>query len=218
MTKTTIEKIMLLLKSNRIFKNTDEKILEDVINNYGAVASYPKGEQILKKGSSGFLCLIIKGEARVSKAETVISHLNEGDIYGAPFLYNKISTFSNVITTLTPLKVLIIEKKGIDLLIETDKHFAFSYIEYLSERISFLNGKIEGYTKPSAEEKLLLYLENNIKQDDNCYITVPMTELSDVLGISRASLYRVMDNLAASGKISRDGKKIKLQTKVCERK
>ena len=54
--------------------------------------------------------------------------------------------------------------------------------------------------------------------DDKCEITVSMTELSDVLRISRASLYRVMDSLEKSGKINRDGKKIYLQTKSVERK
>ena len=84
------------------------------------------------------------------------------------------------------MKVVIIEKGGIDKLIQSDNSVAFNYITYLSERIGFLNSKIEGYTKPSAEEKLLLYLQKNSDNvDGKCEISVSMTELSSVLHISR---------------------------------
>ncbi len=155
------------------------------------------------------LCLIIKGEARVSKGETVISHLKDGEIFGAAFLYNQSYEFENTVTALTPLKVVIIEKSGVDELIKCDSSISFNYISYLSERIGFLNSKIEGYTKPSAEEKLMLYLKKNADMNNGkCEISVSMTELSHVLQISRASLYRVIEALENQGKICRDGKKI----------
>ena len=155
------------------------------------------------------LCLIIKGEARVSKGETVISHLKDGEIFGAAFLYNQCYEFENTVTALTALKVVIIEKSGVDELIKSDSSISFNYISYLSERIGFLNDKIEGYTKPSAEEKLMLHLQKNADiNNGKCEISVSMTELSHVLQISRASLYRVIEALEQQGKICRDGKKI----------
>lgn len=210
MTKSTLSSALNFLKQTRIFKDADEKILTSVLNTYGKSVSYSKNDVVFSKENySPVICIIIKGEARVSKSETVISHLKDGEIFGAAFLYNQSYEFENTVTALTPLKVVIIEKSGIDELIKSDSSISFNYISYLSERIGFLNGKIEGYTKPSAEEKLMLYLQKNADMNNGkCEISVSMTELSRVLHISRASLYRVIENLEQQGKIYRDGKKI----------
>lgn len=210
MTKSTLNSSLSFLKQTRIFKDADEKILTSVLNTYGKSVSYSKNDIVFSKETySPVLCLIIKGEARVSKGETVISHLKDGEIFGAAFLYNQSYEFENTVIALTPLKVVIIEKSGVDELIKCDSSISFNYISYLSERIGFLNDKIEGYTKPSAEEKLMLYLQKNADiNNGKCEISVSMTELSHVLQISRASLYRVIETLEQQGKICRDGKKI----------
>lgn len=210
MTKFTLNSALSFLKKTRIFKDADEKILTSVLNTYGKSVSYSKNDIVFSRDSySPVLCIIIKGEARVSKGETVISHLKDGEIFGAAFLYNQSYEFENTVTALTPLKVVIIEKSGVDELIKRDSSISFNYISYLSERIGFLNSKIEGYTKPSAEEKLMLYLKKNADiNNGKCEISVSMTELSHVLQISRASLYRVIETLENQGKICRDGKKI----------
>ena len=210
MTKSTLNSALNFLKNTRIFKDADEKLLTNVLNTYGKSVSYSKNDTVFSRETySPVICIIIKGEARVSKGETVISHLKDGEIFGAAFLYNQSYEFENTVTALTPLKVVIIEKSGVDQLIKCDSSISFNYISYLSERIGFLNDKIEGYTKPSAEEKLLLYLKKNADiNNGKCEISVSMTELSHVLQISRASLYRVIEVLVQQGKICRDGKKI----------
>ena len=210
MTKSTLNSALNFLKKTKIFKDADEKILTSVLNTYGKSVSYAKNDIVFSRETySPVLCLIIKGEARVSKGETVISHLKDGEIFGAAFLYNQSYEFENTVTALTPLKVVIIEKDGVDELIKCDSSVSFNYISYLSERIGFLNSKIEGYTKPNAEEKLMLYLKKNADiNNGKCEISVSMTELSHVLQISRASLYRVIETLENQGKICRDGKKI----------
>lgn len=210
MTKSTLKSALNFLKSTRIFKDADEKLLTNVLNTYGKSVSYSKNDIVFSKENySPVICIIIKGEARVSKGETVISHLKDGEIFGAAFLYNQSYEFENTVTALTPLKVVIIEKSGVNELIKCDSSISFNYISYLSERIGFLNSKIEGYTKPSAEEKLMLYLKKNADiSNGKCEISVSMTELSHVLQISRASLYRVIEALENQGKICRDGKKI----------
>lgn len=210
MTKSTLNSAISFLKNTRIFKDADEKVLASVLNTYGKSVSYSKNDIVFSRENySPVVCIIIKGEARVSKGDTVISHLKDGEIFGAAFLYNQSYEFENTVTALTPLKVVIIEKSGVDELIKCDSSISFNYISYLSERIGFLNSKIEGYTKPSAEEKLMLYLKKNADMNNGkCEISVSMTELSHVLQISRASLYRVIENLEQQGKIYRDGKKI----------
>ena len=155
MTKSTLNSALSFLKQTRIFKDADEKILTSVLNTYGKSVSYAKNDIVFSRETySPVLCLIIKGEARVSKGETVISHLKDGEIFGAAFLYNQSYEFENTVTALTPLKVVIIEKNGVDELIKCDSSVSFNYISYLSERIGFLNSKLRVIQNPVQKKNL----------------------------------------------------------------
>ena len=210
MTNSQVIKLMNLLCNLPYFKGVSEVSIKKIITNFSEIKTYSKNTVVFDKKSSPCLCIILKGEAKVMKNDTVISHLYEKEVFGAAFLYNSKYKFLNEVIAITPLKVLIIDKLGIDELIKNDSAVAINFIEYLSERVGFLNNKIEAFTKPSAKEKLLLYLEHNCSNDENREVTVSMTELSTAVGISRASLYRVMDKLEKTGKIRHNGKKIYL--------
>lgn len=197
-------------KKADIFSGADEEILKDVLNMHAEIKSFKKGETVFSEENFiPCVCVILEGSAIVKKGGTVISHLKKYDLYGAAFLYNDISVFRNTVTALTPLSVAVLSKDGTDILLKSDPDFSLGYIKYLSHRVTFLNDKIEGYTAQSAEEKLMRYLKKNSEnQNGKCEIAVSMKELSSVLCISRASLYRVLDSLEQSGKIRREGKKI----------
>ncbi len=201
-----------LFCKTEIFADCNKALLSSALTKYLTVSSYKKGEIVFSKECfTPSLFVIIEGLARVKKGETVISHLEVGALFGAAFLYNDISAFQNTVIALSPLRVAVLSKEAVDYIIKNDPTVALNYIKYLSHRVSFLNDKIEGYTAQSAEEKLMHYLKKNAdKIGTECEITVSMKELSSVLGISRASLYRVFDSLENSGKIRRDSKKIYL--------
>lgn len=202
-------KALELIYKTPLFSGCDKELLFRVLKEYSQVCSYKKGETVFSKECPPSLCVILDGSAKVKKGETVISHLETGDLYGAAFLYNDVASFQNTVTSLSPLTVVTVSKDGVDEIIKNDPSIAINYIKYLSHRVSFLNDKIEGYTAQSAEEKLMHYLRKNADTvGTKCEITVSMKELSSVLGISRASLYRVLDSLENSGKIRRDNKKI----------
>ena len=80
-----------------------------------------------------------------------------------------------------------------------------SYIAFLSQRIRFLNRKIDSFTAPSAREALLRHLLE-IHRDGAAEITGGYSQLARTLNIGRASLYRALDALEAEGCIRRDGK------------
>lgn len=212
MSKQTNFDTIQYFKKSDIFVCGNEELLRNVLQAHAEIKSFSKGETVFSEESFvPCICVILEGSAIVKKGETVISRLSKYDLYGAAFLYNDISVFQNTVTALTPLSVAVLSKEGMDILIKNDSSIAFNYIKYLSHRVTFLNDKIKGYTAQSAEEKLMCYLKQNSKnQNGQCEIAVSMKELSKVLCISRASLYRVLDSLQQSGKIRRENKKILL--------
>lgn len=212
MAKSTLESNLKCICRSEVFKNCDIGLLTEVLKSFSKSVTFQKGDIIVAPQSAAQLCVIIKGEARVSKGETVISRLKPCDIFGAAYVYNKSNQFENEVVAVTALKAVFISREGLDRLIAEDRNFAFSYIEYLSGRVSFLNGKIAGYIRKTAEEKLITFLEKSCVCDDDGgrVIDLSMTELSAAAGISRASLYRVLDGMEKQNKIRRCGKKIYL--------
>lgn len=202
--RAVVDKIDILLKSS-LFSPVGREKLTEICEKYCCEKTYQKGKTVFSKHTSEkCIGIIADGTASVQKEHIVINHLAAGDIFGAVTLYNDCEEFVNDIVAQSECTVVFISKEGVDSLISRSPEFAKRYIKYLSQRIYFLNGKIEEYTAPSAKGKLLAYFERN-SDAGKCVLSGKMTELSKQLNLSRASLYRALDELCADGKIEKDG-------------
>ena len=88
------------------------------------------------------------------------------------------------------------------MLLESDRAVLYNYIEFLSDRIRFLNKKIRFFTSGSAERRLALYLDSF--NEEKIELEAGMSAIADMLDIGRASLYRAFDKLTEDGFILRD--------------
>jgi len=210
MIKRSVMNRIDILSKNSLFSPVGREKLSFICEKYCYDKTFPKGKTVFSKNTSEkYIGIIADGTASVKKEHIVINHLEAGDIFGAVTLYNDCEEFVNDIVAQTECTVVFISKEGVDSLISRSPEFAKRYIKYLSQRIYFLNGKIEEYTAPSAKGKLLAYLERNA-DGGRCVLSGKMTELSRQLNLSRASLYRALDELCADGKIEKDGDTISL--------
>ena len=173
--------------------------LASVLLDFSELRSFKKDEIIYSpQNPEKCIGVLIKGEARVTKDYVTMSVLHPGQQFGTVVLYHKTDYFVNTILSKTDCKVLFVKKEGVDRLLAHNRRFAVAY---------FLNEKIEAYTAPNAESKLLHYLKSVC--DANGVVSgISITELSRQINVSRASLYRALDTLSASGKLRHDGKKI----------
>ncbi len=195
MTKAMQQKALEALKNIPVFSSVQEEQLLNILKNFAGVETFKKEETIFSP-DSGFKIygVLLKGEARVLKDYVTVSILKEGQGFGLAALYREEKGFVNTIEAKTACKVLCIQKEGIDQLLIENPNFSFSYISYLSGRIYYLNEKIEAYTAPSAEEKLLNFLES-IRPKNGIITDVSIAELTRQVNVSRASLYRALDAL-----------------------
>lgn len=86
------------------------------------------------------------------------------------------------------------------------------YLSFISDKIYFLNKRIEGFTYESIQERVLCFLESERERQDNqdeIVIRYSKQELAEYLCISRASLYRVLNDLAKEGLIKWEKNKVK---------
>ncbi len=174
-----------------------------------SAVSFSAGEVLVGVGSPfPYLGYIEKGEATVSRAgerhAVTLNTLKSGDLFGASALFGGDSLFATNVTATTDGVLLLIGQAAVEELLATFPPLAKAYVAYLSEKIRFLNRRLDVLAGRSTEEKVAAFLLHNRK--NSSVIRVQKTALSSVLGLGRASLYRVLDSLEERRiiKVSRD--------------
>lgn len=174
------------------------------------VSQAEKGETIYTPHDfSRALGVILSGKARVSREGFVVSVLERGDVFGAAALYNSQETYATTITARAPCRVVFFSQ---DLMSHTMAYHvavAGNYIRYLSGRIRFLEGKLDGLLAPNTERKLAQYLLEH-REGEGVTLDCPLSGLASRLDVSRASLYRAFDALTEAGAIEKDGKLVRI--------
>ncbi len=206
-------KKQFLLDNFFLFKNIDEKILDNFLTYNGICEENFKSGEIMQNNSiSCKLCIILKGKAIIKSGDdgVIIRKLSKGDVFGAAALFDTPKHLT-VVKCVNDCTVITMTKEFIDYCIRSSPVIAINYIEFLSKRVSFLNSKINAYTAKSAENKLYAYLLQLPRQNNVVILPTDMSTLAKMIGIGRATLYRAFEKLESSGLIIRDDKKIILK-------
>lgn len=176
--------------------------------------SFKKGEIIYSStvfnNAIGF---IISGSAVAvsnNHNEVFLKKFSENMCFGAAAVFGGDKTYVSTITAKSDCSILFITETQLKSIFESYPITAVNYITFLSDRVRFLNNKLCVISCMSAEDTVLTYLLNSCDSDGYASIPKNMTIFAKTLGLSRASLYRVLDNLEKSGNILKENKNIKV--------
>lgn len=207
------------LRQTALFAGLTEAQLRPLLERPGvSVASFRRGETIYAPAQfSRSLGVLLSGSATVEKRgganKMLMSVLRAGDLFGAASLFAPADApYVVSIRAAAAVRALLIGEAALIALLREDFRLAENYMRYLTGRIRFLNRRIEGFVRPSVEERLLLFLESNA-QGGVCTLPFGMTALAQALCAGRATLYRALDALKAAGRIRREGRTIVLYQK-----
>lgn len=185
-----------------------------------AYGRFAKGEVIYHRNRyERRLGIILEGCVKVSKVsddgqKVIMNVLSEGSLVGGATLFHNFSYYVVEITATMDTNLLFLSQAALERMFKADYRLARNYISYLSSRIYFLNHKIDRFMQSSAERKLLDYLADNATLSDGGYevcLLYSMKDLAAALNISRASLYRVLDNLEKEGIIQKEQNRIRIK-------
>lgn len=212
MKKPTAREIAELLKKSRIFCGVSEKNLLSEAEK-AEIRIYEKGEFIAKAGSrQGFIGVILGGRAEVGGGERLrISILERGDIFGAVTLFGS-GGFQRDITALCRCSVLILSREAVGRILTAEPKTAQDYIGYLSDRIGFLNRRIEAFTGDNPGIRLAEWLLDS-SEGESLLLPVSLTSLAGFLNISRASLYRAFEALESENLVRRNGRQVEITSR-----
>ena len=157
---------------------------------------YEKGEVIYGRNAyERALGVLLSGKAEASARErSALNAFHAGDAFGAAALFGG-EEYVSFIRALTPCKVQYIPEETLRQLFREYPQTAINYIEFLSEKVRFLNGKIATYTSATVEGRLYCWLQANCGGDGHLPAGMTMTKLAKTLNVGRTSLYRAMEEL-----------------------
>ena len=203
------EAVERVLKRCFLFERSDLREITD--DPEFTLMSYSSGETVYCRDEyERALGIIIKGKITVYKdsggKRVIMRELGVADTFGAAALFGSGERYASVLRASgRETQIAFIPQSMMKRLMEKDFNVAERYIIFLSDRIRFLNMKLDLHTCRSASEKLLAYLE---MKDDGCGVN--MQRLSKELDMGRATLYRAVDKLCEEGIILKEDKRIVL--------
>ena len=186
----------------------------EIISNFSQPVLFKKGDIVYSNQQfSNAIGYILKGVA-VAKAdnqnETHLKTCEKGMSFGAAAVFGNSEHYISTITAKTDLEVLFVAENELLALFEKYPQTAVNYITFLSEKIRFLNKKLNVVSSSGTENTVFKYLTSLADKNGEILNFKNMSLVSKTLGISRASLYRALSDLEKSGYIIKENNYIKV--------
>ena len=197
-----------------LLNGLSEQEKSEIINSFSCPTNYSKGEIIYSRESFlNALGIIIKGSATAltnNSDGVCMNSFKKGDCFGAAAIFGGDKSYVSTVLSTSQTSVLFITETELIKIFNNYPKTYINYINFLSNKVRFLNSKLNLFSCTSAEDMLLHYLCSIA--DDKGYAKIPisMTQLAKMLGIGRATLYRCIEDLTSKKIILRENNIIKV--------
>lgn len=200
-----------LLRSFFLFRNLSEEEFDKAAAKL-QLREFDKSQPIYTRHSfQSSLAIVLSGEAAVYKdSRTLLNMLWPGSCFGAAALFAPAEEYVTTVIAVRASTLALLPAESFTELLREFPDMALEYIAFLSDRIQFLNKKIESFTMDSAEEAVWSWLISRADESGRLRVSGGYSRLARELSIGRASLYRALSQMERDGKIVKNGAEIKL--------
>ena len=140
-------------------------------------------------------------------AKTLLNSLVESDSFGVLSVYSS-EEFPTKIYAAKNCTIIFFSAEQINNFVKNYSQISANLINFLAERISFLNRKIATLSQGRVDDKLAAHLLSESKRQASSTVDVNCSKISEIIGVGRASVYRALYSLEADGLISVNQKEI----------
>lgn len=171
---------------------------------------FKKGDELYK---NGYIALIESGKATVKRISSngqslTIRTVFDGEIFGAASIFGKWEEGASSVIAETDGSIIYFSEDAFKKILYDFPAVSLNYIKYLTERIRFLNRRIDAFSADSTEERLYEFLTSQKDINGSVDISIGITNLARILHVGRTSLYRDIESLERKGLIKKENKKI----------
>lgn len=197
---------LAILTSCYLFEDmTPEEKLQAVSTMHITVAEYPADAVITSPDQfTPALYFVIAGQLAVTQDHggnpVLMRLIRSGEAFGAAAMFGSCKNYPTTIRAQSPVRVAAITEDNLRDLFRQHPPAAIAHIRFLSDRIRFLNDRLDSTTGRSVESKLAKYLIDAYGKQ-TCQSHMNMTQVARNLDIGRASLYRLITQFVDEGLI-----------------
>lgn len=190
------EAVMRALESSSLFRGISPSALKGAFTK-----TFRRGDTV-SETQNGVECVgvVVTGSLSVGATDSgSVSVMNRGGEFGICniFVREKMPT---VLRARVRSSVLFIRKEEFARLLAEDSGLMYRYVRLCNEKMLYLAERLRLVSVQDSTERLRLYLQTEA-QNGEVRLGFPKDELARRLGISRSSLFRALNALAASNEI-----------------
>jgi CRP-like cAMP-binding protein len=202
--------ILNVLKELPLFSVCDQALLQEALSSDGVHLVTVEAGASPAPCYDDMLGVVLSGKLQILSADkqnpVVLHAVNAGHVFGAASLFLERATPVSRLLAQSKCQLFYLSRDAVRTLLHKDHRFMDAYLQFLAERVQFLNAKIRSFTAGSTERRLALWLAEHAQ--DGTVRALSLSTLAESLDIGRASLYRALDKMEDSGLIARNGRKI----------
>ena len=175
-----------------------------------AAEPFVKGQQLYREGS---LALLRQGSATVyrvdgSGARLAVRALHPGEMFGAASVFGEWKKGASSVIAGTAGSILYLPEQLFSRILQACPTVAMRYIRYLTDRIRFLNHRMDAFAAGSTRQRLYEFLTAQADSAGVAGDGVSMAQLARMLHVGRTSLYRDLEELERQQLVRREGRRI----------
>lgn len=199
--------IVDFLEHTFLFRGTDPATISVIIQHCDpSIITYKRGEEIYNsetgKGRVGF---VVSGrcEVRRSSTEEKSVVLNILEKYSSFGILSALSAdeFPTQIFASKNTEILYFNPAEIDYFVNNYSQISRNLIDFLVNRIHFLNTKISTFSGTRVENRLAAFIVFEYKKQNSDRLDFNCMKTSEGINAGRASVYRALSSLENSGLI-----------------
>ena len=204
------------LKQSFLFKGLSDDLMRSILSsNEPIVRTFKRGELIYSSESSEKLVGFItsgKCEVRLDRndgSKTLLNSIGEGGSFGILSIYSE-EQFPTRIYAAKNSEVLFFNSDQIEYFVNNYSQISLNLINFMAERISFLNKKIATFSGIRVEDRLASFLISERERHSSNTFPFNCQKTSEEINAGRASVYRAISSLEELGLIKLSDKQIEI--------
>lgn len=212
-----MEKYIQILKHSQLFSGVSDMEITAMLNCLQAkLLTFQKGDYIFKEGERiDNITVLVKGKLLIQHNDfwgnrNIINIIRVGEMFGESYVAPESENLQNDVIAEEDSAVIIFDIHRILTVCSTACRFHSIVIQNLffaiSEKNRKLVQKISHMSKRSTRAKLLSYLSEEAKRQNNSHFTIPFTrqQLADFLCVDRSAMSNELCKMRDEGLLQFD--------------
>ncbi len=212
-----MKKYIPVLKNNTLFSGVGEDEIEAMLSCLQArLCEYRKGDTVLRQGEHlDNILVLVSGKLHIQRDDywgnrSIINMVSVGEMFGEAYVAPESGTIMNDVVAVEESSVIFFDVKRILTVCSNGCRFHSMVVQNLFYSISEKNRKLIqklGFmSERTIREKLLAYLSEESKRQNNTSFSIPFNrqQLADFLSVDRSAMSNELSKMRSDGLIEFD--------------